>query len=165
MTATISEQLITMPFLLVGIMFVPVLFIALDFWAGIRKAKARRERIKSDKMKRTIQKVARYYNAILAMAVLDATQIAGFVFLHIFNQWTLYTFPFFTLIAVVFVAAIEIKSICEPASEKEQREVKEVLRLVKELVSHGTDAREFANAIDEYLTESVRNDREGNTTL
>lgn len=154
-----------MTFLLVGIMFVPVLFIALDFWAGIRKAKARRERIKSDKMKRTIQKVARYYNAILAMAVLDATQIAGFVFLHIFNQWTLYTFPFFTLIAVVFVAAIEIKSICEPASEKEQREVKEVLRLVKELVSHGTDAREFANAIDEYLTESVRNDREGNTTL
>lgn len=165
MTATISEQLITMTFLLVGIMFVPVLFIALDFWAGIRKAKARRERIKSDKMKRTIQKVARYYNAILAMAVLDATQIAGFVFLHIFNQWTLYTFPFFTLIAVVFVAAIEIKSICEPASEKEQREVKEVLRLVKELVSHGTDAREFANAIDEYLTDSVRNDREGNTTL
>ena len=165
MTATISEQLITMTFLLVGIMFVPVLFIALDFWAGIRKAKARRERIKSDKMKRTIQKVARYYNAILAMAVLDATQIAGFVFLHIFNQWTLYTFPFFTLIAVVFVAAIEIKSICEPASEKEQREVKEVLRLVKELVSHGTDAREFANAIAEYLTESVRNDREGNTTL
>lgn len=154
-----------MTFLLVGIMFVPVLFIALDFWAGIRKAKARRERIKSDKMKRTIQKVARYYNAILAMAVLDATQIAGFVFLHIFNQWTLYTFPFFTLIAVVFVAAIEIKSICEPASEKEQREVKEVLRLVKELVSHGTDAREFANAIDEYLTDSVRNDREGNTTL
>lgn len=154
-----------MTFLLVGIMFVPVLFIALDFWAGIRKAKARRERIKSDKMKRTIQKVARYYNAILAMAVLDATQIAGFVFLHIFNQWTLYTFPFFTLIAVVFVAAIEIKSICEPASEKEQREVKEVLRLVKELVSHGTDAREFANAIDEYLTESVRNDREGDTPL
>ena len=146
-------------------MFVPVLFIALDFWAGIRKAKARRERIKSDKMKRTIQKVARYYTAVLAMAVLAATQIAGFVFLHIFNQWTLYTFPFFTLIAVGFVAAIEIKSICEPASEKEQREVKEVLRLVKELVSHGTDAREFANAIDEYLTESVRNDREGNTTL
>ena len=153
-----------MTFLLVGIMFVPVLFIALDFWAGIRKAKARRERIKSDKMKRTIQKVARYYNAILAMAVLDATQIAGFVFLHIFNQWTLYTFPFFTLIAVVFVAAIEIKSICEPASEKEQREVKEVLRLVKELVSHGTDAREFANAIDEHLAESVRNDRQANTT-
>lgn len=165
MTATISEQLITMTFLLVGIMFVPVLFIALDFWAGIRKAKARRERIKSDKMKRTIQKVARYYNAILAMAVLDATQIAGFVFLHFFNGWTLYTFPFFTLISVVFVAAIEIKSICEPASEKEQREVKEVLRLVKELVSHGADAREFANAIDEYLTESVHSDSEGDTPL
>lgn len=154
-----------MTFLLVGIMFVPVLFIALDFWAGIRKAKARRERIKSDKMKRTIQKVARYYNAILAMAVLDATQIAGFVFLHIFNDWTLYTFPFFTLIAVVFVAAIEIKSICEPASEKEQREIKEVAELLKNLIHHGTDARELASAIDDYLTDSVRSDCEGNAQL
>ena len=157
MTATISEQLITMTFLLVGIMFVPVLFIALDFWAGIRKAKARRERIKSDKMKRTIQKVARYYNAILAMAVLDATQIAGFVFLHIFNQWTLYTFPFFTLIAVVFVAAIEIKSICEPASEKERREVADVAELAKQIAAHGTDATQLARDIADYLTQHNNN--------
>lgn len=146
-----------MTFLLVGIMFVPVLFIALDFWAGIRKAKARRERIKSDKMKRTIQKVARYYNAILAMAVLDATQIAGFVFLHIFNQWTLYTFPFFTLIAVVFVAAIEIKSICEPASEKERREVADVAELAKQIAAHGTDATQLARDIADYLTQHNNN--------
>lgn len=157
MTATISEQLITMTFLLVGIMFVPVLFIALDFWAGIRKARARKERIRSDKMKRTIQKVARYYNAILAMALLDAVQIAGFVFLHIFNSWTLYTFPLFTLIAVLFIAAIEIKSICEPASEKERKEVADVAELAKQIAAHGTDATQLARDIADYLTQHNNN--------
>lgn len=157
MTHNISEQLITMTFLMVGIMVVPLLLIFLDFWAGIRKARARRERIRSDKMKRTVQKVARYYNAILAMALLDAVQIAGFVFLHIFNGWTLFTFPLFTLIAVLFIAAIEIKSICEPASEKERREVADVAELAKQIASHGTDATQLARDIAEYLTRHNNN--------
>ena len=157
MTPNISEQLITMAFLVVGIMVVPLLLIFLDFWAGIRKARARKERIRSDKMKRTVQKVARYYNAILAMVLMDAVQIAGFVFLHIFNHWTLFTFPLFTLIAVLFIAAIEIKSICEPASEKERREVADVAELAKQIASHGTDATQLARDIAEYLTQHNNN--------
>ena len=157
MTHNISEQLITMAFLVVGIMVVPLLLIFLDFWAGIRKARARKERIRSDKMKRTVQKVARYYNAILAMVLMDAVQIAGFVFLHIFNHWTLFTFPLFTLIAVLFIAAIEIKSICEPASEKERREVADVAELAKQIASHGTDATQLARDIADYLTQYNNN--------
>lgn len=157
MTTNISEQLITMTFLLVGIMFVPLLLIFLDFWAGIRKARARRERIRSDKMKRTVKKVARYYNAILAMVLMDTVQIAGFVFLHIFNHWTLFTFPIFTLLAVLFIAAIEIKSICEPASEKERREVADVAELARQIASHGTDATQIAREIAEYLTQHNHN--------
>ena len=157
MTPNISEQLITMAFLVVGIMVVPLLLIFLDFWAGIRKARARKERIRSDKMKRTVQKVARYYNAILAMVLMDAVQIAGFVFLHIFNNWTLFTFPIFTLIAVLFIAAIEIKSICEPASEKERREVADVAELARQIASHGTDATQLARDIAEYLTQHNNN--------
>ena len=157
MTPNISEQLITMAFLVVGIMVVPLLLIFLDFWAGIRKARARNERIRSDKMKRTVQKVARYYNAILAMVLMDAVQIAGFVFLHIFNHWTLFTFPLFTLIAVLFIAAIEIKSICEPASEKERREVADVPELAKQIAAHGTDATQLARDIADYLTQHNNN--------
>ena len=157
MTHNISEQLITMAFLVVGIMVVPLLLIFLDFWAGIRKARARKERIRSDKMKRTVQKVARYYNAILAMVLMAAVQIAGFVFLHIFNHWTLFTFPLFTLIAVLFIAAIEIKSLCEPASEKERREVADVAELAKQIASHGTDATQLARDIAEYLTQHNNN--------
>lgn len=157
MTHNITEQLITMAFLVVGIMVVPLLLIFLDFWAGIRKARARKERIRSDKMKRTVQKVARYYNAILAMVLMDAVQIAGFVFLHIFNHWTLFTFPLFTLIAVLFIAAIEIKSICEPASEKERREVADVAELARQIASHGTDATQLARDIADYLTQNNNN--------
>ena len=151
MSYTISEQLIVVLFLVVGLLVVPVLLIALDFWAGIRKAHTRGDRIRSDKMQRTIQKLSRYYNAILSMLVLDGVQIAGFVFLHIFNGWTLYTFPLFTLLAVLFVAIIEIKSIWEPADVKESREMKEVSELAKAIVAHRSDPKELAEAIAEYL--------------
>ena len=152
MSYTISDQLIVVMFLMVGLLITPLFFIALDFWAGIRKAHTRGDRIRSDKMQRTIQKLSRYYNAILAMMVLDAVQIAGFVFLHIFNSWTLYTFPLFTLIAVLFVASIEIKSIMEPADAKESREMKEVSALAKAIAAHRSDPKEIAEAVAEYLS-------------
>ena len=152
MSYTISEQLIVVLFLVVGLLVVPLLLIGLDFWAGIRKAHTRGDRIRSDKMQRTVQKLSRYYNAILAMLVLDGVQIAGFVFLHIFNGWTLYTFPLFTLIAVLFVASIEIKSIWEPADAKESREMKEVSALAKAIAAHRSDPKEIAEAIAEYLS-------------
>jgi hypothetical protein len=150
----ISEQLIWLLFVVVGMLFTPLVFIALDYWAGIRKAKKRGERICSNKMKCTVDKVARYYNAILAMLMLDVMQIGAFIFLWRFNGWELYTFPVFTLIAVMFVAAIEIKSIVEPADAKESREMKEVTELAKAIAEHRSDPKEIAEAIAEYLNAS-----------
>jgi hypothetical protein len=154
MEHAISEQLIVLLFMVVGMMITPLLFIGLDFWAGIRKAKTRGERIRSDKMQRTVQKMSRYYNGILAMLVLDTLQVAGFIFLHLFNGWTLYTFPLFTMVAVCFVAAIEIKSIVEPADAKESRELREVNELAKAIMEHRQEPKEVALAIAEYLRTS-----------
>jgi hypothetical protein len=147
----LSEQLIVLLFVTTGMLFTPLIFIALDYWSGIRKARKRNDPIRSDKMKRTVDKVARYYNAVLAMLVLDAIQISAFVFLHIYNNWSAYTFPLFTFIAVVFVAAIEIKSIIEPADAKESRELKEVTALAKAIAEHKSDPKEIAEAIAAYL--------------
>ena len=147
----ISEQLIWLLFGVVGMLFTPLVFIALDFWAGIRKSKRRGIKIYSNKMKRTIDKISRYYNAILAMMVLDAIQIGAFMFLWKFNGWDLYTFPLFTLIAVLFVAAIEIKSIVEPADAKEWQDMREVTQLAQAIASHKDDPKEIAEAIKEYL--------------
>ena len=149
----LSEQLIVLLFVTTGMLLTPLIFIALDYWSGIRKAKKRGEKIRSDKMKRTVDKVARYYNAIFAMVVLDIIQISAFVFLHIYNDWSAYTFPLFTFIAVMFVAAIEIKSIIEPADAKERREMRDVTELAKAITSHKSDPKEIAKAIAEYLSD------------
>ena len=111
----LREQLIFLLFIVILMLIAPLVLIALDFWSGIRKAKKRGDPIRSDKMKRTIDKASRYYNGIFAMMVLDVIQISMFVFLHLYNGWGAWTVPVFTLIGVAFVAAVEIKSIYEPA--------------------------------------------------
>lgn len=149
--AELTEQLIALLFFVVILLFTPLVFICLDYWSGIRKAKKRGEPIWSDKMKRTVDKISRYYNAILAMMVVDLIQITAFIFLYLFNGWSAYTFPVFTLVAVLFVAAIEIKSIYEPADVKEQREMKEAAKLAKVIMEHKNDPKEIAEAVASYL--------------
>ena len=150
----IKEQLIVLLFFVVLLLFTPLTFIGLDYWSGIRKAKKNGIPIYSDKMKRTVDKISRYYNAILAMMVVDCIQITGFIFLYMFNGWSAYTFPVFTLGSVLFIAAIEIKSIYEPADVKESREMREVTELAKAIAEHRSDPKEIAEAIAEYLNNS-----------
>lgn len=152
--------MIALLFFVVILLFTPLVFIGLDYWAGIRKAHKRGDPIQSDKMKRTVDKISRYYNAILAMMVVDLIQITGFVFLYLFNGWSAYTFPVFTLGAVLFVAAIEIKSIYEPADVKEQREQREAAQLAKVIMEHKNDPKEIAQAVAEYLNIDKRKDNE-----
>ena len=147
----LREQLIALLFIVLGILIIPLVMIALDYWAGIRKARKRGDLIRSDTMKRTVDKVSRYYNGIFALMVLDVMQISGFIFLHLYNGWTAYTFPVFTFAAVGFVAVVEIKSIYEPADAKEGREMKEVAELAKAIAAHKSDPEEIAEAIAKYL--------------
>lgn len=148
----LREQLIALLFIVLSMLVIPLIFIALDYWAGIRKARKRKEPIRSDKMKCTIDKVSKYYNGIFALMMLDVMQIMGFVFLHLYNGWDAYTFPVFTFAAVGFVAAIEIKSIYEPADAKEGKEMKEVAELAKAIAAHKSDPEEIAEAIAKYLS-------------
>jgi hypothetical protein len=149
----LKEQMIFLLFIVLLMLATPLVFIALDYWAGIRKAKKRGEPIHSDKMKRTVDKVSRYYNGIFAMMVLDVIQISMFVFLHLYNGWGAWTVPIFTLVGVSFVAAVEIKSIYEPADVKESREMKEVAELAKAIAGHKNDPEVIAKAIANYLNE------------
>jgi len=147
----LREQLIALLFIVLAMLVTPLIFIALDYWAGIRKARKRGDPIQSDKMKRTVDKISRYYNSIFAMMVLDAIQIAGFVFLHLYDEWSLHTIPLFTFASVAFVAVVEIKSIYEPADAKESKEMKEVAELAKAIAAHKSDPEEIAEAIAKYL--------------
>lgn len=145
------NQLIIVLFITLVILITPLFFIGFDFWAGVRKAKQRGEKIISDKWKRTTTKIARYYNMLLALMVLDAMQIMGFWYLNSFCDWSAPLFPFIVFIGATFVGAIEVKSIMEPANEKERRDMKQVAALAAEIAKNKTEPEEIAKAIADYL--------------
>ena len=145
------DELFVVAWMLFGILMTPLFFIAFDLWAGIRKAKQRNEKISSDGWKRTVNKVARYYNALLALVVVDGMQIAGVWYLDNYYGYHIPVFPFITLLGAFGVAAIEVKSIYEKAEEKERREMKQVAALAAEIAKHKADATEIAKAVVEYM--------------
>ena len=146
-----TEQLIIILFIEVGILITPLLFIALDFWAGIRKAKIRGERITSDGWKRTLYKISKYYNMLIPLMIIDGMQITGFWYLNTYCSWSAPLFPWLTLIGAIAIGCIEIKSIYEPADAKESKEMRQIAELSENIASHRSDPSEIAKAIIAYL--------------
>lgn len=145
------DPLIIVLFITFGLLLTPLFFIGFDYWAGIRKAHQRHERISSDKMKRTPIKIAKYYNMLLALMVLDAMQISGFWYLQTYANWNIPMFPWLVFGGSVFVGCIEIKSIMEPADEKDRKEMLQLALLAEELGKHKSDPAEIAKAVVEYI--------------
>ena len=158
MEIEIADKLFFVTLILFFILLTPLIFIGFDFWAGNRKARQRGEPIISDKWQRTVQKVAKYYNALLALVVVDAMQMASIWYLQQFYGWRVPIFPLVTLLGAMGVAAIEIKSIFESAEEKEKREIKKVAKLVSRIVARKGDPDEVANALADYFTDKTKNE-------
>ena len=64
-------ELIVAGCILFGLLLTPLGFSMLDFISGVRKARQRGERITSDRYRRSVKKVAGYYNLLLALVVVD----------------------------------------------------------------------------------------------
>jgi hypothetical protein len=105
------------------LMYIAILALILaDLWAGVRKAKKRGEYRTSDGYKRTIDKIARYYNMTFAMSLIDIVQVAIIFFLYYFYEVDIWMIPWFTLFATGYVAWVEVHSIWEPADIKEKKQ-------------------------------------------
>ena len=69
------------------LMYITILALILtDLFAGTRKAKKRGEFRTSEGYKRTIDKIARYYNMTFALSLIDVVQIAIIYFLYYFYE-------------------------------------------------------------------------------
>jgi phage-related holin len=147
------DKLFVVSWIFFGILLVPLFLMVLDFWAGIRKAKLRGELITSDGWKRTIEKVAKYYNALLALVVVDIMQIAGIWYMNTYYEYHVPIFPLITFLGVLCVAAVEIKSIYEKADEKQRKEMKQVINLATELAKHIKNPVEVVKDVNEFLNE------------
>lgn len=145
------NELFVVAWMLFGILLSPLFFIGFDFWAGVRKAKQRGEKITSEGWKRTVDKVARYYNMLLALVVIDCMQIAGVWYLDNYYDYHIPIFPFVTIIGALVVAAIEVKSIFEKAEDKVKKQVSDVSSLALEIAKSKADPEEIAKAVVDFI--------------
>lgn len=139
MENTIFNELRVMPVLMLMLgEYVMVLFaVVADLVSGLRKAKLRGEARRSKALRRTVDKLCRYYNALFAMSVIDVMQMAAVAYMSVIGAARLPMLPVFTLFGAICIAIIEVKSIYEKASDKEKSDAEEaahkLLRLVREL--------------------------------
>lgn len=146
-----EKQLVVMLLIEFFILIMPLAFIFADLWSGIRKAKMRGEKITSRKTRDTVNKIARYYNVLLVLAVIDSLQLVCIWYMNTYSSWAVAMFPWMTLLGTVFVGFIEVKSIMEPADEKEGKQIKELAQLAEAIASHRTEPEEIARAVIDYL--------------
>lgn len=104
-----------------SVVYVLVFFVVcLDLISGLQKAKRRGKLRSSYAMRKTVDKLVRYFSMLLVITAIDAVQMMAI------SQWDLSTghqlpiLPFLTFLAAMFVGFIELKSIYENSEEKEQ---------------------------------------------
>ncbi len=138
MENTNLDQLGLMPVLLLMLgEYVMVLFAVIaDLVSGLRKAKMRGEARRSKALRRTVDKLCRYYNALFALSVIDVMQLAAVAYMGLTGVAQLPMLPAFTLLGAICIAIIEVKSIYEKASEKEQAEAEEAARTLLRLIKN-----------------------------
>lgn len=106
--------------------------IVADLWSGLRKARLAKIPRTSRALRRTVDKIARYFNTLLALTILDGMIIAGVIYMQIANIASLPIIPIFSLLGAIALTSIEIKSICEKSEEK--GDLSQAANTIKELL-------------------------------
>lgn len=140
--------------ILVVLFYIIVLgLIFADLWSGVRKAKQRGEYRTSDGYKRTIDKIAKYYNMMLALTLVDVAQLSIIFFTHWFYGYDIIMLPWFTAIGMLYIAFVEIKSIREPADIKEKKQQDDFRRLVVQMAKDHEHPEEVLKDVMDALSE------------
>lgn len=111
---------------ILAVVYVLVFFVVmLDLVSGLNKAKRRGKLRSSYALRKTVDKLVRYFSMILVITAIDAVQMLAI------SQWDISTghhipvLPFLTFLAAMFVGFIELKSIYENSEEKEQARIED----------------------------------------
>jgi hypothetical protein len=146
------EKIITSLWILFGIYILVLLAILADLWSGVRKAKQNGIVRSSYGFKRTVDKIARYYNMLFALTVVDAMQMTAVWYLATYYDYRLPMFPFITLVGAIGLALIEIKSIYEKASDKVK--IQNISDLAGKVIANKDDIREVVKDVVDYMNKS-----------
>lgn len=136
LTAGMTERLLWILATVVAEYFLVPAAAAADLASGLRKARRRGETTRSRALRRTVDKLARYYNVLIVLTVVDAMQITAAVFLRTVEGYDVPTIPIFTLIGSLGMAFIEVKSIFEKGDDKEKQQLAELVSLLETIADN-----------------------------
>lgn len=135
-TAEMTERLLWILAIVVAEYFLVLAAAAADLASGLSKARRRGETTRSRALRRTVDKLARYYNVLIVLTVVDAMQITAAVFLRTVEGYDVPTIPVFTLIGSLGMAFIEVKSIFEKGDDKEKQQLAELVSLLESIADN-----------------------------
>lgn len=134
-----------------SVVYILVFFVVcLDLISGLQKAKRRGKLRSSYAMRKTVDKLVRYFSMLLVITAIDAVQMLAI------SQWDLSTghhlpiLPFLTFLAAMFVGFIELKSIYENSEEKEQARFEDAAEDIGKLIAKFPEVLE---ELKKYRTE------------
>lgn len=127
--------------------------IFVDFWSGIRKAKKNNILRSSYGFRRTVEKIKEYYNAMIALTIIDAMQVTAIWYLETYYKYEIPMFPFVTLVGAIGLSIIELKSIYEKAEDKQR--FHEAGALITNIAKNKSDIEEIAKSVANYLNEQT----------
>lgn len=135
-------------FMLYVFVFIAILA---DLWSGVRKAKKLEIARTSYGFRQTVQKLARYYNALLALTVIDCMQIASVWYLDTYYSYNIPIIPIVTIFGAIGIALIEVKSIFEKAEDKAKKQYSDVGKLLEQMIIKREDWDAVMKLFSEYL--------------
>ena len=142
--------------IIVVLLYVIVLgLIFADLWSGIRKARKRDELRTSEAYKRTITKIAKYFNMVFALTLVDAAQIAVIFYLCYCYGYNIPMLPIFTFIGTAYVGFVEIKSITEPANIKERKQQEDFKRLLMAVMQEKEHPERIVEALQKLMNDAT----------
>lgn len=143
------EKLIIILWILFALYCEVLLIVGADFWSGITKAKKNGVVRSSYGFRRTIEKLSKYYNLLIALTVVDAMQVSAIWYMDEFYTITVPMFPFITLFGALGISLIEVKSIYEKAENKVK--LLEVGDLAGKIIANKDDLAEVVKAVTDYM--------------
>lgn len=145
----LTSQMTTIIILYVAVLLV----VMLDLCSGLRKAHKLGQYRSSSGLRKTVDKLASYFNMLLVLTVIDFMQILSFY--HLNPQLTVHVplFPALTLIGAIFAGIIEFKSIYEKSNDKDKGRYQETARLVNEIMKMA-DAKKLSSLIEYFKTDT-----------
>lgn len=146
MFASFTTQLI----IVCIIYLIVVVLVGLDLFAGVRKAKRAGMFRSSLGLRRTVDKLVKYFNMMLVMTCIDAVQMITCYAINVQADKHIPLITIFTVVGCIFVGFIELKSIYESNEDKDKARIEETAKLLKQLLTDEKN-KDLVKSLKEYI--------------